>query len=97
MKDKIYPLLSSGIKRRLRMMINNTALLNLNSIKHMNQLIESLLENKILMEIFSASEIKKEKIMSKAEFYNLLTVLLSIDEIENSENILHRYSDIEFI
>ena len=97
MKDKIYPLLSSGIKRRLRMMINKTALLNLNSINHMNELIESLLENKILMEIFSASEIKKEKIMSKAEFYNLLTVLLSIDEIENSENILHRYSDIEFI
>lgn len=97
MKDKIYPLLSSGIKRRLRMMINKTALLNLNNIKPMNELIESLLENKILMEIFSANEIKKEKIMSKAEFYNLLTVLLSIDDIENSESILKRYSDIEFI
>ena len=97
MKDKIYPLLSSGIKRRLRMMINKTAVINLNNIKHMNELTESLLENKILMEIFSANEIKKEKIMSKAEFYNLLTVLLAIDDIENSGSILNRYLDINFI
>lgn len=70
MKDKIYPRLSSGIKRRLRMIINQTALLNLNNIKLMNEHIQWLLVNKNQLEKFSVNEIQDGTSMGETGFYN---------------------------
>ena len=97
MKDTVYPMLPAGIKRRLRMMINQTAKINLTDFNAMSEIMESLSNNKIVADIFSARELKRTKMMSKAEFYNLLSVLLAIDDMESSGSILESFYEQEFV
>lgn len=97
MKDAVYPMLPGGVKRRLRMMITKTTQIDLTTHKQMNDLVEKLYTNKIISNYFSIEELKKTKVMSKTEFYILLTVLLAIDDIESSESILNGYYEQEFI
>ncbi len=97
MKDTVYPVLPGSVKRKLRMMINKTAAININEHPVMNRLMDDLTNSKVVRDYFSVNELKRTKSLSKAEFYNLLTVLLAMDDLENDESILNNYLNEEFI
>lgn len=97
MKDKVYPMLPGKIKRTLRMKINKTRMVNIAKNENLKILLDSLADSPAVNKVFNRNELLNTTLMNKAEFFNLITILLALEDYRFHKTSLEKFIDTELI
>ncbi|GAB4295014.1 MAG: hypothetical protein Kow0098_16980 [Ignavibacteriaceae bacterium] len=97
MKEQVYPLLPGSIKRKLRIRLNKMDYISMHEYPVILNIWNNLIKQDEITDIFSVEELKKINNLSKAEFYLLFTVLLSVEFLVTGDSSMRKFSETQLI